>query len=232
MDYNYIMNDKVFILIPVYNEESKIGQVIDSLKSSFKNILVVNDGSTDETRSIIEKTDVIIINHILNLGQGAAISSGINYLKTENAARALITFDADGQHSVDDAVLFAKEIIKCDEDIIFGSRFIQNKANIPYIKRILLIIVTNITNLLTNTRLSDTHNGLKAIKKSCLSKINISIDGFAFESQIIQQVGKQKIKYKEMPTNTIYTDYSKRKGQKLSNGLIIIEDLIKLLRFK
>ena len=226
------MNNKVFILIPAYNEESTIGQVLDSLKVRFKNIIVVNDGSTDETQSIIEKKDVIIIRHTLNLGQGAAISSGMNYLKNKNTAEALITFDADGQHSVEDAVSFAKEIIKSDEEIIFGSRFIKNKANIPYLKRIILKAVTLITNLLTNTRLSDTHNGLKAIKVSCLNKISITIDGFAFESQIIQQINKKKIRYKEMPTNTIYTDYSKRKGQKLLNGLIILEDLIKSIKLK
>jgi len=226
------MNEKVFILIPTYNEETKIEEVLDSLKLSFKNIVVVNDGSTDKTQSIIENKDVMVIRHILNLGQGAAVSSGMNYIKNENKAEALITFDADGQHSVDDAVLFAKEIIKCDEEIIFGSRFLKNKENIPYLKRASLKAVTFITNFLTNTRLSDTHNGLKAIKISCLEKINISIDGFAFESQIIQQVGKQKIKYKEMPTNTIYTDYSKNKGQKLSNGFLIIEDLIKSVRLK
>lgn len=226
------MNDKVFILIPAYNEETKIEEVLDSLKLSFKNIVVVNDGSTDKTQSIIENKDVMVIRHILNLGQGAAVSSGMSYIKNEKKAEALITFDADGQHSVDDAVLFAKEIINCDEEIIFGSRFLKNKENIPYLKRASLKAVTFITNFLTNTRLSDTHNGLKAIKISCLDKINISIDGFAFESQIIQQVGKQKIKYKEMPTNTIYTDYSKKKGQKLSNGLLIIEDLIKSVKLK
>ena len=145
------------------------------------------------------------LNHSINLGQGAAISTGFKYIQGLKNAFAVVTFDADGQHSVDDAKAFAEEILLCEEEIIFGSRFIDSAANIPFIKKIALSVVVFFTNRFSRITLSDAHNGLKAIKKNCLSKIDINIDGFGFESQIIHQVSKKRITFKEMPTNTTYT---------------------------
>ncbi len=221
------MLDNIYILIPVYNEEKKIKSVVTELSSSFKNIVAVNDGSTDSTQEILQSLNIVTLNHSINLGQGAAISTGFKFIQKQNNAYAVVTFDADGQHSVDDAKAFSNEILACEEDIIFGSRFINGKSNIPFIKKIALSIVVFFTNRFSSINLSDAHNGLKAIKKTCLKRLDIDIDGFGFESQIIHQVSKKGISYKEMPTNTIYTTYSKNKGQKLINGLIILEDLFK-----
>jgi polyprenyl-phospho-N-acetylgalactosaminyl synthase len=221
------MFDNIYILIPVYNEEKKIESVITELSSLFKNIVVINDGSTDSSQDILESLNVITLKHSINLGQGAAISTGFKYIQQLKNADAIVTFDADGQHSVEDAKTFAEEILLCKEEIIFGTRFKQSRSNIPLIKKIVLSIVVIFTNKLSKINLSDAHNGLKALKKTCLKKIDINIDGFGFESQIIHQVSKKGIRYKEMPTNTIYTSYSQNKGQKLSNGLIILEDLFK-----
>ncbi len=221
------MFNSVYLLIPVYNEEKKIESVVTELSSVFKNIVTVNDGSSDSTREILESLDVITLNHSINLGQGAAISTGFKYIQGLEEAHAVVTFDADGQHSANDAKAFAEEILLCEEEIIFGSRFIDSSANIPLIKKIALSVVVFFTNRFSRISLSDAHNGLKAIKKTCLNKIDIDIDGFGFESQIIHQVSKKRIPYKEMPTNTIYTNYSKNKGQKLVNGLLILEDLFK-----
>ncbi|RPF87753.1 MAG: glycosyltransferase family 2 protein [Rhizobiales bacterium TMED94] len=221
------MFDNVYILIPLFNEEKKIKSVVKELEKVFKNIIVVNDGSSDSSQEILEKLDIINLKHSINLGQGAAISTGFKYIQELKNADAVVTFDADGQHSVKDAKAFAEEILICEEEIIFGSRFIKNKSNIPFVKRVALSIVVTFTNRFSSINLTDVHNGLKAIKKSCLKKINIDIDGFGFESQIIHQVSKNAITYKEMPTNTIYTSYSKNKGQKLINGLLILEDLFK-----
>tara|TARA_Y100000389_G_scaffold189524_1_gene213374 strand:- start:1455 stop:2135 length:681 start_codon:yes stop_codon:yes gene_type:complete len=221
------MYENVYILIPVFNEAQKIESVVNDLSVSFKNIVAVNDGSTDSTQEILESLDVTTLKHSINLGTGAAVLTGFKYIQKLNNADAVITFDADGQHSPDDAVAFAKEILSCKKEVIFGSRFIKNKKNIPLIKRFVLFVVVFFTNKLSNINLSDAHNGLKAIKITALKKINIDIDQYAYESQIIHQVSKKGITYKEMPTNTIYTTYSKNKGQKLINGLIILEDLFK-----
>ena len=221
------MFDNVYILIPVFNEEKQIKNVINSLRKTFKNIIAVNDGSTDSSKEILQSLDIITLNHSINLGQGAAISTGFKYIQKLEHADAVITFDADGQHSYNDAIAFAEEILNCKEEIIFGSRFIDNKSNVPFIKKVVLSIVVAFTNRLSKINLTDAHNGLKAIKKTCLDKIDIDIDGFGFESQIIHQVSMKGILHKEMPTHTKYTNYSKNKGQKLINGLIILEDLFK-----
>lgn len=221
------MFDNVYILIPIFNEEKKIKSVISELLPSFKNIVAVNDGSTDSTQEILESLDVVILRHSINLGAGAAISTGFRFIQNQKNAQAVVTFDADGQHSVEDAKAFAREILLCEEEVIFGSRFIKSKSNIPTIKRIVLSVVVFFTNLLSKVNLSDAHNGLKAIKKTALKKIDINIDQYGYESQIINEVSRKGITYKEMPTNTIYTEYSKNKGQKLNNGLIILEDLFK-----
>ena len=104
------MIDNVHILIPVFNEEMKIAEVVIRLKKYFSNIVVVNDGSSDATLDTLNQLDVVVLNHFLNLGQGAAISTGINYIKNLKNTSAVITFDADGQHSVNDAINFANEI--------------------------------------------------------------------------------------------------------------------------
>lgn len=221
------MHEKVFVIIPVYNEQEKVLSVINDLKKYFKNILVVNDGSTDKTSEILKSSDVCILNHLINLGAGAAISSGFEFIKRKKNIEAVITFDADGQHSAEDANNFANEIISCSEEVIFGSRFIKHSKNIPLLKKIVLLTVTYISNRITKVKLTDAHNGMNAFKTSCLKDISISIDGFGFASQIVNSVGKNKLRYKEMPTNIKYTDYSVKKGQRILGGFLILEDLFK-----
>jgi polyprenyl-phospho-N-acetylgalactosaminyl synthase len=221
------MHEKVYVIVPVYNEEEEILDVLNDLKRYFKNILVVNDGSTDSTSDILELSNVDTLSHLINLGAGAAISSGFEAIKRKKNIKAVITFDADGQHSAEDANDFAHEIISCSEDVIFGSRFIAHSKNIPLIKKIILSIITFITNVITKVKLTDAHNGMNAFKTSCLEKILINIDGFGFATQIVNSVGKNSLSFKEMPTNIKYTDYSIKKGQRILGGLLILEDLYK-----
>jgi glycosyltransferase involved in cell wall biosynthesis len=223
------MSDTIYIIIPAYNEETTINEIVVKLKRHFKFILVVNDGSTDRTRSILEELDVILINHSINLGQGGAIKTGIDYILKYTNADAIITFDADGQHSIEDAINFSKNILKTEKEIIFGSRFLGYEKNIPFIKILLLRTAIFLTNLLFSTKLTDTHNGLKAIKRNALTKLDISIEGFAFETEIVMDVSKNKISYMELPTNIVYTDYSKAKGQSIFNSIRIFEDVISKL---
>jgi polyprenyl-phospho-N-acetylgalactosaminyl synthase len=222
--------DNVYVIIPLFNESKVLDKVIDEVQGVFKNIIVVDDGSTDNSYDLLLKKDITLIKHPINLGVGAAITSGFELVKKLENAFAAITFDADGQHSIDDAKEFAEAILDCEEEIIFGSRFLGNEKNIPFIKRYVLKTATFITNIITGTKLSDTHNGLKAIKKSCIKKLDLDINGYAYESQFIYQVSKRRISYRELSTNTIYTAYSMSKGQSLRNGFIIIEDIIKSIK--
>ena len=222
--------DRILVIIPLFNEAAVIEEVIFNLKKYFANIVVVDDGSTDKSNQLLSSMPIKLIKHPVNLGQGAAIATGFEYAKGLKEISAVVTFDADGQHSVEDAKVFAEDILSCKEELILGSRFLGNELNVPYLKRKVLNLATYFTNLFTGMELSDTHNGLKAIKKECLYKLDLDINGYAFETQLKSQISKYNITYKELPTNIIYTDYSLKKGQSLSNGLINIEDILHSFR--
>lgn len=229
---NHYTLDNVYIAIPLYNEEQVLNDVISDLQKNFSNIVVVDDGSKDRSNKLLRELDVTLITHAVNLGQGAAIKTAFEYITTIDEAFAIVTFDADGQHSTEDAVKFAKEIIRCKEDIILGSRFIENADHVPRLKRILLKSATLVTNFLIGVHLTDTHNGLKALKVKAVKKLDLDISGSAFESQLIMQVSKYKISVKEIATKITYTKYSMKKGQSMRNSLLIAEDIIKLVRSK
>ena len=218
----------IYVIVPAFNEQNVIKDIINNLLKNFSNVIVINDGSNDKTLEIINDLDIKILSHEINLGVGAAVQTGFDYVSDIPDAKAVITFDADGQHLVDDAVEMAKEILICDEGIIFGTRFPKHSKNIPKVKRIVLKLIAKITDLVTGVTLSDAHNGLKAYKVSTIKELELQFSSYSYESELITQVAKKKIEYKEMSTDIKYTSYSIKKGQKLLNGLLIIEDLLKL----
>lgn len=218
----------IYVIVPAFNEQNVIKDIINNLLKNFSNVIVINDGSNDKTLEIINDLDIKILSHEINLGVGAAVQTGFDYVSNIPDAKAVITFDADGQHLVDDAVAMAKEILICDEGIIFGTRFPKHSKNIPKVKRIVLKLIAKITDLVTGVTLSDAHNGLKAYKVSTIKELELQFSSYSYESELITQVAKKKIEYKEMSTDIKYTSYSIKKGQKLLNGLLIIEDLLKL----
>ncbi|MDA9660078.1 glycosyltransferase family 2 protein [Pseudomonadota bacterium] len=219
--------EQIYIVVPAFNEASVIADTLKKIEPFFKNIVVVNDGSSDETSKILQDCNVFTINHAINLGVGAAIKTGFDYIISNcNDAFAVITFDADGQHNIEDAVVIANELINSEKDVVFGSRFLGFQKNIPIIKRYVLQLVAKITTKISKVSLSDAHNGLKGIKISAIKKINIEINSYAYESELIMQIAKHNLQYMEVPTNVIYSEYSLQKGQKLLNGLIILEDLL------
>ena len=218
----------IYVLVPAFNEQKVIKDIINSLLKNFSNVIVINDGSNDRTLEIINDLDIKVLSHEINLGVGAAVQTGFDYVSKIPNAKAVITFDADGQHLVDDAVAMAKEILICDEGIIFGTRFPKHSKNIPKVKRFVLKLIAKITDLVTGVTLTDAHNGLKAYKISTIKELELQFSSYSYESELITQVAKKKIDYKEMSTDIKYTSYSIKKGQKLLNGLLIIEDLLKL----
>lgn len=205
---------KIYIVIPAFNESKKIGSVIIGLKNAgYNNILVVNDGSQDNTGQIALETGVKVISHIINRGQGAALQTGIEYLRETCQPDIIVTFDADGQHQPEDINLIIKPIIEEDYDIVLGSRFLNQRTSIPLLRRLILKAGILFTNLLSNVKLTDTHNGLRALGKKAINAIDISQRGMEHASEIIDQIKKKDLKYKEMPVTIVYTDYSKMKGQ-------------------
>ena len=210
-----MQTEKIYILIPAYNEGEKIGSVITDLKNAgYENILVIDDGSKDNTKETALGAGAEVLSHIINRGQGAALSTGIKYLKENQDPDVIVTFDADGQHRSEDIAKIIKPIIKEKVDIVLGSRFLEKKNNAPMLRKIILKAGIIFTNIISDIKLTDTHNGLRALGKKAIASIEISHRGMEHASDIIDEITKKNLTYQEIPVEIIYSDYSKTKGQK------------------
>ena len=206
-------NKKIYILIPAFNEGGKIGSVLAELKNAgYENIFVVNDGSKDDTEKIAREAGAEVLNHIMNLGQGAALRTGLEYINEKYSPDIIVTFDADGQHRIEDIAKIIEPIIKEDFDIVLGSRFLKNKTKMPVLRKIILKAGIIFTNLLSNIKLTDTHNGLRALNKKAIDSIEITHRKMEHASDIIDEITKKKLRYKEVPVEIIYSEYSIGKG--------------------
>lgn len=217
---------KVYVLITAYNEETVIGQVLTDLQRVFQHIVVIDDCSEDSTGVVARTHGAIVIRHPINLGQGAALQTGITYIIGTDAT-VVVTFDADGQHRVEDAVAMATAILKDEADIVCGSRFLTLKsATMPKLKFVVLKIAAMFTRLTTGVPVTDAHNGLRAIAIAAAAKIEITQNRMAHASEIIELIKKLGLRYKEYPVVIQYTSYSINKGQKITNAINILIDLI------
>ncbi len=213
-------------VIPMYNEQEVIAEVIYGLKAIFKNILCVDDGSTDGSVSRAREAGAIVIRHAVNIGQGAAIATGFIWIQTQTNFSRIVTFDADGQHLPEDAMRLVEELSSKKLDVVFASRFLDNQSQVPILKRIILRGVSNVTKALTDVELSDAHNGLRALTVDASRKIQLTQNGMAHATQFVSLVLQGDLKYSELPVTILYTPYSRSKGQSILNSVNIVLDLI------
>ena len=218
------MHKDTYVIIPVYNEGPVIASVIRDVFKKFSNVICVNDGSSDNSLSEIRRAGAIAVNHPINLGQGASIQTGIEYSLQDPGARHFITFDADGQHRTQDAEAMLKHLKKQSLDIVLGSRFLGSAQNIPQLKKILLKAAIRFSNLSTGVHLTDAHNGLRAFNRHVAENLNITMPDMAHSSEIIHRIAECNFMYEEIPVTTLYTEYSKAKGQPLLNSVNIMFD--------
>ncbi len=211
----------LYILIPAFNESISIYQVIATLKDKgYPNILVVNDGSTDNTAKIASQAGAEVLDLIMNRGQGAALKAGIDYLK-HISPDIIITFDADGQHHPEDIPLLIQPILDHKANIVLGSRFLKPNLSIPPLRKFVLKAGIIFTCIASDIIVSDTHNGLRALDRTAYNRIRIKQRGMEHASEIIDEIKRQKLRYKEAPVTITYTDYSRTKGQSSSNFIKI-----------
>ncbi|MBI4092913.1 MAG: glycosyltransferase family 2 protein [Candidatus Kerfeldbacteria bacterium] len=208
---------KLAIVIPAFNEERVIGSVLKQLPRKLPGIdsvdtVVVNDGSTDNTEKVVNSFDVIILNHIINRGQGAALKTGIEYV-LQHDADIIVTLDADGQHPVDDIEHLIAPILAGTHDVVLGSRFLKDESNIPPLRRGVLKLGVIFTRILSRIKVTDTHNGFRAFSQDAASKIKIVQDRMAHASEILDEIVLNKLRYTEVPVTITYNAYSRTKGQ-------------------
>jgi len=215
-----------WVIIPLYNEEKVIGDVVGQVRTAFEQVVCVDDGSSDHSADVAAKAGARVVRHPLNLGQGAALQTGFEYALSDPTMKYVLTFDADGQHQVADAVGMVERLRAGEADVVFGSRFLDERSKPTFGKKMVLRVAVGYTNMTTHTRLTDAHNGLRAIGRPVLEQIKITQNRMAHASELVAQIGASKASYVEHPVHILYSDYSKAKGQSLWNSINILADLI------
>lgn len=215
----------VWVTVPAYNEESTIERVVTGLRSLCTNIIVVDDCSTDRTASRARNAGAFVLRHAVNLGQGASLQTGIDFA-LKNDASHVVMFDADLQHRPEDIPSLLKALSDTGAEFALGSRFLGEAINIDASRKAMLKAAVLFTRMTTGLRVTDAHNGLRAMTRRGASCIRIRQNRMAHASEILQQIARSGLPYVEVPVTVEYTEYSKAKGQKLSNSVNIVLELL------
>ena len=215
---------KVIALIPAYNEEKTIAEVLEKTRPHVDRVLVINDGSSDRTEQIARSRGAVVVTHVINRGLGAAIGTGFA-AALKLGADVVVTLDADGQHDAEEIPKFTEAIRTKDADVVIGSRMITRKG-MPWYRQIAQVLGNLTTLVLFGAWVTDSQSGFRAFTSYALSKIKIKTNRMEVSSELIAETKRNKLKLVEVPIKAIYTEYSLSKGQ---NFFVGIKTLIKLI---
>lgn len=213
-------------VVPLFNEATVVDDVIRELRTRIPNVVCVDDGSRDNSAAIAAKAGARVLRHPHNMGQGAALQTGITYARSQPGCKYIVTFDADGQHRVEDAVAMVGISEHNDVAIVLGSRFLDDRTQPGWAKRAVLKLAAAATNAATGMTLTDAHNGLRVLRLDAAQAVNLQQDRMAHASEIVGQLGRSGLPWVEFPVHIRYTDYSKKKGQSILNSINILVDLV------
>jgi glycosyltransferase involved in cell wall biosynthesis len=199
-----------WVVIAAFNEAKVIREVVSEVVRGGWSVVVVDDGSRDDSASAARVPGAIVLRHRINLGQGAALQTGIDYA-LRRGARYIVTFDADGQHDADDIPLLIEAL--ADADIALGSRFLGRVEGASQRRMALLRTATAVSNGLSGMKLSDAHCGLRAFRASAAPALRITQDRMAHASELLRKIKTSKLRVVEVPVTIKYTEHSKSKGQ-------------------
>jgi glycosyltransferase involved in cell wall biosynthesis len=210
-----------WVVVAAYNEAAVIEEVLAELVAAYPNVVVVDDGSEDDTAARAARHAPHVLRHLVNRGQGASLQTGIEYALRRGAG-AIVTFDADGQHEVDDVAVLLEPIRSGACDITLGSRFLGEAIDISTARRLALKAAALFTFLVNGVRLTDAHNGMRAFSRRAAEQITITADRMAHASELIDNIKRTRLPFKEVPVRIRYTEYSRAKGQSLAGGFRIL----------
>jgi glycosyltransferase involved in cell wall biosynthesis len=213
------------VVVPLYNEATVIADVVRGIREVFPQVVCVDDGSSDGSAVAARQGGAVVVQHPVNLGQGAALQTGISYALRDPEMRYVVTFDADGQHQVADALAMVEKLRADEADVVFGSRFLDSRTKPSAAKRALLRAAVVYTNMTTKMHLTDAHNGLRAMNRAVAERLDIRQNRMAHASEIVEQIGTAGFRYAELPVHIIYTDYSRSKGQSMLNSVNIVTEM-------
>ena len=218
-------NSDTWLVVPLFNEATVVRAVVEAARETFPNIVCVDDGSSDTSAEEALAGGAVVVRHPINLGQGAALQTGIDFALTQPGAEYFVTFDSDGQHRVEDALRMVQRLRSEPLDIIVGSRFLGGGTNASLLKRVVLRLAVLFERVTTGVKLTDAHNGLRVLNRIAATAIRIRQNRMAHASEIVSLMGKLKLRYAEESVQIIYTDYSRAKGQSVWNSVNILSEL-------
>jgi glycosyltransferase involved in cell wall biosynthesis len=215
----------IWVVVTAYNESSVISEVVKGIRQGGYSVVVVDDASSDETGDRALSAGARVLRHPINLGQGAALQTGIAFA-LRNEAQYIVTFDGDGQHRPEDIASLTDALMRHQADFALGSRFLGNALDLPRLRRAILRLAVLFTRLTTGLKVTDAHNGMRAMTRRGASYIRLRQNRMAHASEILDQIARSKLAYVEVPVTIVYTAYSLQKGQRISNSVSILIDLL------
>ena len=216
---------KITIGIPAYNEEKNIASIITKLKNITDSIIVCDDGSSDMTSEISKNLGAIVISHKKNMGYGAAIRT-IFQKSVELDSDILVTFDADGQHRIDDVNKILQPLENNEADIVIGSRFLDNESKVPNYRKIGIKVITKVTNASLKKKLTDSQSGFRAYNKQALTQISPSEMGMGISTEILIKASNKGLRIAEIPITILYHDDASTHNP-VSHGTSVLVSTIK-----
>lgn len=217
---------RTWVAIPMFNEATVIGSVVEEVMAVFPNVVCVDDGSSDGSVAAACAAGAHVVRHPVNLGQGASLQTAFEFALRDPLMTEVVTYDADGQHQLGDAIGMVAMLRSENLDVVIGSRFLDDRTTLTGAKRLVLRMAVQFTRFTTGMALTDAHNGLRVIDRGLLQKIHLQQNRMAHASELVDQIGLHNARWAEFPTHIVYTEYSKSKGQSLLNSINILVELL------
>jgi glycosyltransferase involved in cell wall biosynthesis len=219
--------DRCVVIVPAFNEGAVVGQVLRELRRVFPKVVMIDDGSSDQTAAEALAAGAQVLRHCVNVGQGAALETGIRFA-LDQGAEYFVTMDADGQHLPSDALTMLTQLHlrRAELDVVLGSRFLGRRSQIGLRRRMMLRAATWISRLLHGLPLTDTHNGLRVFGRKAAERMRFAHVDMAHASDVYDIIRKYGLRFEEQPVTIRYTDYSRAKGQPMVNAINVLIDFL------
>jgi polyprenyl-phospho-N-acetylgalactosaminyl synthase len=213
-----------WVIVSAYNEAERLEATLQAVCARYANVVVVDDGSEDDTSAIALRFPVWVVRHLINSGAGAALQTGLTFALGRGAA-FMVSFDGDGQHCIEDVENLIQPIREGKVDVALGSRFLGRSIGMPWSRWVVLKLGVLFTIVFSRIHVTDTHNGLRAFSRHAARQLRITQNRMAHGSEVLDQIRERGLRYGEVPVTIRYTDETLAKGQSSWNALRIVAQL-------